>query len=513
MALSEFPPPAGGPQQESFRTLFDFLPVGAYRASPSGVQLRANPALARLHGYDTEAEMLAAIHDVAEVYVEPGRWPAFCERLDRDGQVRAFVSEIRRHRTGERIWISENAHLVRDADGQVAYYEGTVEEVTARVRQQSDLERNLQYLRQTTEQLPAVVYRLHAPPGREARPYFSFCSAGVRRVYGIEPADVLADATAMTRFRHPEDHPRVEEMVNRARVGGEPLMVVFRIVVGGHVKWVQMSSSAAFTEEGVQVRVGVILDVTAQREAEAALHERDRAEQARREMTRFLSRVSHELRTPLNAILGFAQLIEMEPGTPETQRRWSRALLDSGRHLLELVNEVLDLSGAQSGQMRFDIGTVDLADVIGEAWAMVQPEADERRLRFGGVPAEPGWALVQADRRRLLQVVVNLLANAVKYNRQGGRIDLALRMTPSAIELDVADTGEGLGPDQLSRLFSPFERLGAQHGTLPGSGLGLALSRQLAQGMGGTLRAASTAGAGSVFTLRLPRSRGNAART
>jgi signal transduction histidine kinase len=147
---------------------------------------------------------------------------------------------------------------------------------------------------------------------------------------------------------------------------------------------------------------------------------------------------------------------------------------------------------------------VDLAQVLRDAWAMVRPDADARGLHFSGVPLAAGDLAVRADRRRLLQVLANLLSNAVKYNRQGGEVELQLRQDAGMVDIDVVDTGPGMTADQMARLFSPFDRLGAQHGTVPGTGLGLSLSRQLAQAMGGTLTAASVPGEGSRFTLRLP---------
>jgi signal transduction histidine kinase len=283
-----------------------------------------------------------------------------------------------------------------------------------------------------------------------------------------------------------------------------PLNVSYRIVVDGQLRWVQMNSSEAVeSEPGEQVRVGVMLDVTAQRQAEELLRERDHAEAKRRQMTQFLSRVSHELRTPLNAILGLAQLIEGEPDTPALQRDWARTLLASGHHLLDLVDDVLDLTGAQSGQMLVLTEDVPAAAAMHEAWALVSPAAAQRGLRFGGVPAAAEGLLLHADRRRLVQVLVNLLSNAVKYNRDGGSVTLGCRRDGAAVQIDVTDQGAGIAPEQMARLFNPFDRLGAERGPVPGTGLGLALSRQLAEAMGGALEAASTPGRGCTFTLRL----------
>ena len=372
----------------------------------------------------------------------------------------------------------------------------------------SESARNDRYLREIAEHVPGMAYRVHLPLEGDGQAHYSFVSPGIRYIYGVDPEQLLADARLLRRFRHPDDMAHVDAAVSAALARAAPLNVAFRIVVGGQLKWVQMSSSAVVGGLREQVRVGVVLDVTAQQQADALRGERDRADGERRQMLEFLSRVSHELRTPLNGILGFAQLIEMESDTPGLQRRWARQLLDSGRHLLALVDDVLDLTGARSGRMPVQLDEVDLAPVLREAWGMVRADAEARELLFSGVPLARGDLAVRADRRRLLQVLVNLLSNAVKYNRTAGSVDLAVEREGDAegerVRIDVIDSGPGLTPQQMARLFLPFDRLGAQHGSVPGTGLGLALSRQLAESMDGTLHADSVAGEGCTFSLRLP---------
>jgi PAS domain S-box-containing protein len=486
-------------------TLFDSLPIGAYRSRPDGRLLRANLSLARINGFTTLAALYDAVRDIErEWYVDTERRAQFRQCLERDGAVQGFVSKVRRYATGEQAWVSENAHVVREKDGQVAYYEGTVEDITERVDAQAAVERNERQLREIAEHIPGMAYRVHMPNNDSLLAHYSFVSVGVRALYGVDPEAVLADARLLRRFRHPDDVARVDAEVRAALDKGESLTAAFRIVIDGQTKWVQMSSSKLNTENGEQVRVGVMLDVTQQHQAELLRSERDRAESERRHMTQFLSRVSHELRTPLNAILGFAQLIEIDAATPPHQRDWVHTLLDSGRHLLDLVDDVLDLTGAQSGQMAVDLAAVDLAPVLREAWRMVGAEANGRGLQFGGVPIADGQLQVQADRRRLLQVLVNLLSNAVKYNRPGGPVSLELERHDGSVDVTVVDGGPGMSEEQMARLFSPFDRLGAQRGLVPGTGLGLTLSRQLAQAMGGQLNARCEPDQGCRFTLSLP---------
>ena len=487
-----------------FSTLFAFLPVGAYRSLPNGQQLRANPALVRLNGYDDEAQMLAGVRDIGlEWYVNSERRGEFRRELESHGHVRGFVSEIYRHRTRERIWISENAHVVRGADGQVLYYEGTVEDITERMLAAQAVQRSEAHLRQIAQHVPGMVYRLHTRPDGRVR--YSFVSEGVRELYGIAPQQLIDDARVLRRFRHVDDAPQIEEAVAAARSSGAPLTLRYRVRLDdGRIKWLQMSSSAATQEGDDQVRVGVIVDVTASYEAASLRDDRDRAQAAQQEMTQFLSRVSHELRTPLNAILGFAQLLATDAGVAPTHRGWVREVLASGRHLLGLVDDILDLSGAQSGQMAMDSTRFELLPALQECITMLTAEAAAMQLPLQLPPPGTSLPAVLADRRRVKQVLSNLLSNAIKYNRRGGTLTLVARAQGAFVELDVCDSGAGLDAVQLASLFKPFERLGAQRGTVPGTGLGLALSRQLATAMGGDIRVQSQPGQGSTFTLVLP---------
>jgi PAS domain S-box-containing protein len=498
---------AGG---DDFRTLFEFLPIGAYRSTPDGRLLRANPALVHLNGCENEAELIARVRDIAlEWYLEPGRRDQFRRVLENEGQVRGFTSEIRRYRTRERIWVSENAHIVRDAAGQPLYYEGTVEEVTDRMQWAFALHRSEEQLRQIANHVPGMVYRVHMRPDGAAR--YSFVGEGIRALYGVSPQELIDNPLALRRYRHPADVERVDRQVRAAFEARAPLSVEYRIVLGdGAIKWLQMSSSVTETVGDEQTRVGVLLDVTAQREAQALRAERDQAESAQRAMTQFLSRVSHELRTPLNAILGFAQLIDTDPQTVTHQQPWVREMLASGQHLLTIVEDILDLSGAQSGQMQIDVVDVVLADVVAECRAMLEPQAAAQRLQVS-LAIDPAIAL-RADRKRVKQIVANLLSNAVKYNRPAGQVDLRARRVLGAdgpaVELAVSDTGTGLGAEQLERLFTPFDRLGAQHRDVAGTGLGLSLSRHLARAMGGEIRVESRLDVGSTFVLSLPAAAG-----
>jgi PAS domain S-box-containing protein len=228
------------------------------------------------------------------------------------------------------------------------------------------------------------------------------------------------------------------------------------------------------------------------------------AESANRAKSDFLSGMSHELRTPLNAILGFAQLMASgsPPPTPAQQRDLDQ-ILKAGWYLLELINEVLDLALIESGKVTLSHEPVSLAEVMLECRAMIEPQAQRRGLGMT-FPIFEIPCFVKADRTRVKQVLINLLFNAIKYNRPGGTVTVECTpCPPGSIRIGVRDTGPGLAPALVAQLFQPFNRLGRENGTEEGTGIGLVVTKRLVGLMGGTIGVESTVGVGSVFWIEL----------
>jgi signal transduction histidine kinase/CheY-like chemotaxis protein len=250
-------------------------------------------------------------------------------------------------------------------------------------------------------------------------------------------------------------------------------------------------------------------------ELEATLAERSRFEAearrasaeanvANRSKSDFLARMSHELRTPLNAVLGFTQLLEMEELTP-TQRESVDQVSRGGRHLLDLINEVLDITRIETGNLALSPEPVDAAEVMSEVVQLLSAIADRHGITLLGDLGVVGDVHVFADRQRLKQILLNLVANAIKYNRVGGSVSLHCTVERTdRLRINVTDTGPGIPAEHLDRLFEPFERLGAEQGEVPGTGIGLALSRRLAEAMGGSVDVDTTPGRGSTFWVELP---------
>lgn len=231
---------------------------------------------------------------------------------------------------------------------------------------------------------------------------------------------------------------------------------------------------------------------------------RDAAERASQAKTEFMSRMSHELRTPLNAILGFAQVLQMSGERPASEQRASVAHIErAGWHLLELINELLDLSRIEAGALSVSLEPVLLEPLASECLRMVGPAGDAQRVKLR-LHAPPFCDLAaQADRTRLRQVLMNLLSNAIKYNRDGGEVVLTLARAGADVTLAVRDTGRGFTLEQQSQLYEPFNRLGAEH-LAPGTGIGLVITRRLVELMQGRLSLDSEPGVGSTFTVLLP---------
>lgn len=269
---------------------------------------------------------------------------------------------------------------------------------------------------------------------------------------------------------------------------------------------------------GIEYALATFMDISDRKRAEATLlssqqamriaaeiaqEGRREAEAANRAKSDFLSRMSHELRTPLNGILGFSQLLEMDELQPD-QRESVEHIRKAGRHLLDLINEVLDLARIEAGGFSISLEPVPIPEIVGECVTLIRPLAAERDIEIvvpGDGPEDGSHAL--ADRQRLKQILLNLLSNAVKYNRRGGEIHIAWATSMNRVEIEVADTGSGIAPEKVHRLFTAFDRLGVSDEQEQGTGLGLALSKRLVEAMRGDLNAHSEVGRGSRFTIGL----------
>lgn len=355
-----------------YRSVFENAIEGLYLSSPEGRFLSANPAMARLLGYATPAEMLSCVNDIQhQLYVSPARRGEFFALIQGGDEVTDFESEVyRSDRTT--IWVSESVRVVRDATGAIDHFEG------------------------------------------------------------------------------------------------------------------------------------VATDITARREAARALREaKEAADAASRAKSYFLASVSHELRTPLNGILGYTQILRRDPALGEKQRDGVRVIHESAEHLLALINDVLDLSKIEAGRIELHPADFDLPGFAAGIERVFLPRAREKNLLLESAIATdlPRW--VRGDEQRLRQIVFNLVANAVKFTVRGGVVFSVQRGPGDAIRFSVSDTGPGIAPEDVGKLFEPFTQVGTGRAATTGTGLGLAISRSLVERMGGVLRVESQPGRGSRFWFEI----------
>jgi PAS domain S-box-containing protein len=307
---------------------------------------------------------------------------------------------------------------------------------------------------------------------------------------------------------HPDDAAQDFELTRQLVRGDFPLYRRQKRYVhkSGRVFPIHTTVTLLRDESGRPSRiVGAVEDITEHLQLVEAQRAREAAEASNRAKSNFLSRMSHELRTPLNAMLGFAQILELDQRHPlaESQRPWVAQIQGAGWHLLEMINDVLDLSRIESGNLRLEPVPLQLPGLLATTLALVASEAERRDIQITQALA-PGALRVLGDATRVKQILTNLLSNAVKYNIDGGRIHVASERRGGAVEIVVTDTGLGMTAEQMGELFQPFNRLGRERSAQEGTGIGLVISQRLAELMGGSLSARSEAGTGSSFILSLP---------
>jgi PAS domain S-box-containing protein len=470
--------------------------LGSWRWEVATGELAWDPMLCELYGVTPEdaprdfAGYLALVHpddrDLAR---------AAAEGALATGQPFAFDHRVALPDGGVR-YLHGRGSLVTDAEGRPVRMVGSSQDVTDRAEAERALGEREAHFRRLIENTSDIVTFLDA----EGRVRYQ--SPSFVRLLGY--ADGELDGQSPFAYIHPDDVPAAS--VEFARLAAEPgvsrrATYRFRHKDGS---WRVLESTGRTLREDTAAEGTVITsrDVTERAQAEAALaRAKEEAEAANRAKSEFLSRMSHELRTPLNSILGFGQLLARVE-LPAQQARGVQHILKAGRHLLNLINEVLEISRIEAGREHFSLEPVALAPVLREALGLVRPLAQQWGVTLvdGEWPAD---AFVQADRQRLVQVLLNLLSNAIKYNHRRGRVRLTCARTEGGWAVRVSDTGRGIPPEHAEQLFTPFARLGAEQTDVEGTGLGLALSRRLCEAMDGSLTLERTGPEGTVFRIDL----------
>jgi PAS domain S-box-containing protein len=515
--------------EREFRAIFNQAPLGvAIINSATGQFRRVNHQYCTIAGYP-ESELLAlTFQDITH----PGDLQCDLDQMQQlmDGSVRTFQMEKRYIRKdGSVVWVSLTCVPLWDGPGGTLQHIAMIDDITERKKAEERLvESELKY-RVLVEHANSIILR------STARGQIIFLNEFGQRFFGYAEQEILGSHVIGT-IVPPDGESTAELRRMMEQIGAEPGAFEQRISENmcrdGRRVWISWANRIDRDAEGRVIEIlSVGTDITARRQAEQEITRlnqnlqrhaaelelrvaertaelavaRDRAEAADHLKSAFLATMSHELRTPLNSIIGFTGIVLRGLAGPLTaeQTKQLGMVRGSARHLLDLINDVLDISKIEAGELTVRSEPVDLYAAVAKTAGMVKPLAERKGLLLG-IHVTPGLGQVFADERRVQQVLLNLLTNAVKFTERG-EVTLTLEATPDVVHVRVADTGIGIKPEDLAIVFQPFRQIDS--GTArnhEGTGLGLAICRRLAELMGGEIRATSELGKGSVFTFSIP---------
>lgn len=479
--------------EQRFRSAFKHAAHGMALVNRDGLVEKANPPLYRLLGRD-EADLrscrvddLVNAQDLAELRLRTAALRAGSSDSAHQ-QIRCIKAD------GQLVWTHASVGAVRDSSGELAHFVIQVEDVSARKLAEERLALFRRLVESSAEGI-VVIDDSHR---------VIYFNDAARRIFDFAPDhrhgrlfyEVIPDHAAAARY---EILAHLEQ--DRPWSGRVPVRVL-----SGRDMVLDASFGFIPRQDGEARHVFCIFRDHSDevRRAEELARAYREAEKANRAKSEFLSRMSHELRTPMNAIMGFTQLLQMDPSLDEAQRDEVGEILKASRHLLALINEVLDLSRIEAGSLQMSLETVGCFDVMQDVHSMMLPLAHERGLILS-LKVDESLA-VRADRTRLRQALINLLSNAIKYNRPDGRVVLSARSLESEarIRLQVDDTGPGISPEDMKRLFQPFTRLIEDPALVEGTGIGLTITQRLVNLMEGEIGVESRVGKGSSFWIDLP---------
>jgi PAS domain S-box-containing protein len=475
---------------ELYRIIAETTPDAIFTRDEDGKILSVNSAAERMFGY-TAAELIG--QPVTKVMANPNIDPAELRAARRKT---SYLEVVGLDKSGREIPVSLSfGEFTR---GGRRIFTAIVRDETERHRAATERAASEQKYRTAVNSVKEVIFQT------DARGCWTFLNPAWTEITGFAMDESLG--RSYQDFIHPDNNEHNRELLESLIAGKQEYCrhEIRYLTKDGAFRWLEMSARPMLDAAGdVAGASGTLNDVTEHRRVEEELRAaKEEAERASKAKDEFLSRVSHELRTPMNAILGFAQLLDMDDLTPEQRSNMSR-ILRAGKHLLGLLNEILDMSRIESGRIAIELEPVDSAEVMKSAVELVQPLLAERGITLS--TAEMDGVMVLADRQRLTQVFLNLLSNAVKYNRDNGQVVLGYKRVNGDVRIYVTDTGFGLSEDLLKKLFQPFERLGAERTNVPGTGLGLALSKRLVELMRGSVGVESKPGIGSTFWVQFHR--------
>lgn len=424
----------------------------------------------------------------------------------RSGEPLSTSYRIRTKRDGF-VWTQVRANSIRDEYGRARYISGVNFDITELKNVEAALRESESRQARIIQGANDGIWEWYADRGG-----FHFSNRCWEHLGYNEKDDLVnrgQNRLAVWRSHiHPQDLTKFDETLANHLRGDGPFDIEYRIFgKEGGIRWIRARGRASFDDKGKAVRMsGTNMDITDIKLAEErVLQAKETAEKANQAKSDFLSSMSHELRTPLNAILGYAQLFEYDTNLSAPQLDNVREIHKAGEHLLQLINDVLDLAKIESGKMAVSLEPVLVSRVVAECFTLVQPQANAQGVNLNADLNGLESTYVIADNVRLKQALINLVSNAIKYNKVGGEVEVRLSERPEGkLRINVRDTGQGIAANRQDEVFQPFNRLNAEHSKIEGSGIGLVITKQLVEMMTGSLNFSSVENVGTEFWIDLP---------
>ncbi|MDH5360354.1 MAG: PAS domain S-box protein, partial [Gammaproteobacteria bacterium] len=501
--------------QEYNRTLFETATIGLAVAKHDGTLLDINKAYAEIIGYSiSECKQLTYWQITPEEYAVQEQIQL--ESLERNKSYGPYEKEYF-HKDGHRVPVRLSGRMIEQNDEQFIW--SSVEDITLERASEQARNESEQHLRQLAEHIREIFWLKDVKTNA-----MMYISPAYETIWGRTCESLYANPSTLLEAIHADDIERVKTSINLQSRG--PYNEEYRIIrPDGSVRWVKDQSYPIYDQKGEAYRVaGIVEDITDEKFAQELLEQRvldrtqelhekeielvaakEEAERANQAKSQFLSKMSHELRTPLNAILGFSQLLTMDAGLNAEQKESTHEIYHGGLHLLELINEVLDLAKIEAGNFEIVSGRVDVNAVLKECLSLSTPMLKQYHIKaaINSDISVPLYA--NADITRLKQIFLNLISNACKYNHPEGSLDISAEVIDhNKIRLLFKDSGIGISADNLTRIFEPFNRLNAEYSNIEGTGIGLTITRQLIEIMGGEINCSSKLGEGSQFWIDIP---------
>ncbi len=399
-------------------------------------------------------------------------------------------------------YIEGQGQLILDAEGKPSHTSGTAQDITERKQTEIALQQSEARLVEAQSISKLGSWELDLINNKVV------WSDEVYRIFGLKHDEFGASYEAFLEVVHPDDRDLVNSAYTESVKNKTPYDLVHRLLLkDGTLKYVNAKCQTYYDADETPLRsIGTTQDITERKQIEDELFVAKQAEQANRLKSEFLGRMSHELRTPLNAILGFAQIMEMSPDeeTISAHRDNLKTMSRSGWHLLRIIQDLLNLSEIEAGKVTLHMEKIDVRASMIECFELLTPLAKEHGIELGCEDGACDGITVWADPFRLKQVLTNLLSNAIKYNRDSGSVTVSGQHLQDRLRILITDTGLGIPENEFPSLFQPFSRVVDRPYTIEGAGIGLSITKQLTELMGGTIGVESVLGQGSTFWIELP---------